>query len=248
MIPSMEHGGISSPVYMQIADHLLDQIEEGQLRPGDRLPTERELSKIHNVNRLTVRRAFQSLESKGLINRLQGSGTYVAEPKIERQASFLISFTRGMLRRGYEPGAKIIRFERIAVEDQVGKQLKLAESAPVYNIHRLRTLNQEPVLLERLNIPVSRFPDLERYDLSKRSLYEVMEVEYSVSVVHARQSLEPVVAFDYEAELLEIESGTPLMLEKRLAFDQDGQPLEYGRDLYRGDRFLFVTDIAPLEF
>ena len=232
MIPSMEHGGISSPVYMQIADHLLDQIEEGQLRPGDRLPTERELSKIHN----------------GLINRLQGSGTYVAEPKIERQASFLISFTRGMLRRGYEPGAKIIRFERKAVEDQVGKQLKLAESAPVYNIHRLRTLNQEPVLLERLNIPVSRFPDLERYDLSKRSLYEVMEVEYSVSVVHARQSLEPVVAFDYEAELLEIESGTPLMLEKRLAFDQDGQPVEYGRDLYRGDRFLFVTDIAPLEF
>jgi len=248
MIPRMDHDGISPPVYKQIADHLLDQIELGKLRPGDRLPTERELSKRLNVNRMTVRRAFQSLESKGLINRIQGSGTYVAEPKIERQVSFLISFTRGMQRRGYVPGAKIIRFERRAVEDPIGKELKLADSAPAYHIHRLRTLNQEPVLLERLIIPIFRFPDLERYDLSIRSLYEVMEKEYSISVVHARQSLEPVLAFDYEAELLEVEPGTPLMLEKRLAFEQDGQPVEYGRDLYRGNRFLFVTDIAPLEF
>ena len=244
----MDHDGSSPPVYMQIADHLLDQIESGNLRPGDRLPTERELSKGLNVNRMTVRRAFKSLESKGLINRLQGSGTYVAEPKIERQASFLISFTRGIQRRGYVPGAKIIRFERRAVKDPIGKELKLTDSAPVYHIHRLRLLNQEPVLLERLRIPVYRFPDLERYDLSKRSLYEVMEKEYGISVVHARQSLEPVVAVEYEAELLKVEPGTPLMLEKRLAFEQDGQPVEYGRDLYRGDRFSFVTDIAPLEF
>ncbi len=244
----MDHGGLSPPIYMQIANHLLDQIESGKLKPGDRLPTERELSKSYNVNRLTVRRAFQSLEFKGLINRLQGSGTYVAEPKIERQASFLISFTRGMQRRGFIPGAKIIRFERRAVEDPIGKELQLADSAPIYNIHRLRLLNQEPVLLERLSIPVARFPDLELYDLSKRSLYEVMEKEYSVSVVHARQSLEPVLASKYEAELLEIRKDTPLMLERRLAFEKDGQPVEYGRDLYRGDRFLFVTDIAPLKF
>ena len=244
----MDHDGLPLPVYLQIADHLLDQIESGKLRPGDRLPTERELSKRLNVNRLTVRRAFQSLEGKGLIYRLQGSGTYVAEPRIERQASFLISFTRGMQRRGYVPGAKIIRFEQKPVENPIGKELKLADSAPVYHIHRLRLLNEEPVLLERLSIPVDRFPDLERYDLSKRSLYEVMEKEYSISVVQARQSLEPVIAFEYEAKLLEVGQGTPLMLEKRLAFEQNGQPVEYGRDLYRGDRFLFVTDIAPLEF
>ncbi len=244
----MDRDKISPPVYMQIADHLLDLIESGKLRPGDRLPTERELSKRINVNRMTVRRAFQSLEFKGLINRLQGSGTYVAEPKIKRQASVLISFTRGMQRRGYVPGAKLIRFERGTVEDPIGKELKLPDSAPVYYIHRLRLLNEEPVLLERLNIPVYRFPDLERYDLAKRSLYEVMEKEYGVSVVHARQSLEPVLALEYEADLLEVEPGTPLMLEKRLAFEKDGQPVEYGGDLYRGDRFSFVTDTAPLQF
>jgi len=68
-----------------------------------------------------------------------------------------------------------------------------------------------------------------------------------IIVGRARQSLEPVVATEYEAELLGVQPGAPLMLERRLGLDQDDQPVEYGRDLYRGDRFRFVTEIAPLE-
>jgi len=74
-----------------------------------------------------------------------------------------------------------------------------------------------------------------------------METEYGVSIRRARQSLEPVIATEFEAELLGVNTGAPLMLERRLAYDQDDQPVEHGRDLYRGDRFRFVTEIAPLE-
>jgi GntR family transcriptional regulator len=188
------------------------------------------------------------LEVQGLLVRRQGSGTYVAEPKIERQASVLISFTRGMQRRGYIPGARVKLFERQVVETSIANDLGLTNSAVVYHIHRLRLINQEPVLLERLTIPAHRFPEFDRHDLSTRSLYEVMETEYGVSVMHARQSLEPVVAMEYEARLLEVPQGAPLMLERRLAFDQEDLPVEHGKDLYRGDRFQFVTEIAPLEF
>jgi len=237
----------SIPLYVQIAESLLDRIESGKLRPGDRLPPERNLSKMLSVNRMTVRRALQVLESQGLLLRRQGAGTYVAEPKIERQAAQLVPFTQGMQRRGYTPGARVITLERHPAEPSIAGELELPVSAPVYHIHRLRLINQEPLLLERLEIPVHRFPDLERYDLSQRSLYEIMETEYGVSVVRARQSLEPVIATNYEAELLQVALGAPLMLERRLAFDQDDQPVEQGRDLYRGDRFRFVTEIAPLE-
>lgn len=237
----------SIPLYVQIAESLLDRIESGKLRPGDRLPPERDLSKMLSVNRMTVRRALQVLESQGLLLRRQGAGTYVAEPKIERQAAQLVPFTQGMQRRGYTPGARVITLERHPAEASIASELELPVSAPVYHIHRLRLVNQEPLLLERLEIPVHRFPDLERYDLSNRSLYEIMETEYGVSVVRARQSLEPVIATEYEAELLQVARGAPLMLERRLAFDQDDQPVEQGKDLYRGDRFRFVTEIAPLE-
>ncbi len=123
----------------------------------------------------------------------------------------------------------------------------ISVSAPVYQIQRLRFVNEEPVLLERYTIPVRRFPELERHDLVNRSMYEIMEKEYGVSVSQARQSLEPVVALEYEAELLAVQPGAALMLERRLSFDGEHQPIDYGKDLYRGDRFRFVTEIASLE-
>ena len=241
----------SIPLYVQIAESLLDRIESGELKPGDRLPPERDLSKMLGVNRMTVRRALQVLELQGLLIRRQGDGTYVAAPKIERQAGHLVPFTMGMRRRGYTPGARVITFERRPVEASVARELRLPVSAPVYYVRRLRLINREPVMLERFTLPVRRVPGLERYDLANRSVYEVFETEYGISVTRARQSLEPVVASEYEAELLEVKPGAPLMLEQRLSFDQDDQPLEYGNDLYRGDRFRFVTGncprIAPLE-
>ena len=237
----------SIPLYVQIAESLLDRIESGELRAGDRLPAERELSQTLEVNRMTVRRALQVLELQGLLMRRQGDGTYVTAPKIERQAGNLVPFTKGMQRRGYTPGAEVITFERKSAEPSVAKELQLPASTPVYYIRRLRLINQEPVMLERFTLPVRRVPGLERYDLASRSVYEVMETEYGISVTRARQSLEPVVAAEYEAELLRVNPGAPLMLEQRLSFDQDDQPIEYGNDLYRGDRFRFVTEIAPLE-
>lgn len=235
------------PLYVQIAESLLDRIESGRLLAGDRLPPERELSEGLGVNRLTLRRALRVLESQGLLIRRQGSGTFVADPKIERQAGRLISFTRGMERRGFSPGARIVRADERPVGASLAAVLHLPLAAPVYDLLRLRLLNDIPVMLEHYVMSVRRFPGLRRFDLEHRSMYEVMETEYGVSIRRARQSLEPVTASEFEAELLGISPGAPLMLERRLAYDQEDRPVEHGRDLYRGDRFRFVTEIAPLE-
>ena len=151
-----------------------------------------------------------------------------------------------MQQRGYQPGARVLTLEQRPVEVSVAKELGLRTSESVYDIHRLRLINQEPVMLENFFLAVARFPNLERFDLAERSVYEVLETEYGVAISRAWQSLEPAVASEYEAELLKIKVGAPLMLETRLAFDQNERPVEYGRDLYRGDRFKFVTEIAPL--
>lgn len=235
------------PLYVQIAESLLNRIEAGELAPGDRLPGERELSEMLSVNRMTVRRALQVIEGQGLLVRRQGDGTYVAQPKIERQAGQLFPFTKGMERRGYKPGARVITLEKRPAEASVANKLGLPVSAPVYSVHRLRLVNQEPVMLEDFTIPGQRFPDFEQHDLSQRSLYEILETEYGVTISRARQSLEPVSASEYEGQLLGVAAGAALMLERRLAFDQEDNPVEYSKDLYRGDRFRFVTEIASLE-
>lgn len=237
----------SIPLYIQIAEGLIGQIESGELPPGERLPAERELSEDLGVNRMTLRRALRVLETQGLIVRKHGIGTYVAKHKIDRQMDAVFRFTTGMQRRGYTPGARLISLDEVMVDAALARELAVPISSLAYRILRLRSINQEPVLLESYTIPTQRFPDLERYNLENRSLYEIMESEYGVSIARARQSFEPVVASAFEAGLLEIEEGDPLMLEKRISFDEHDRPIEYGKDRYRGDRFRFVTEAAPLD-
>jgi GntR family transcriptional regulator len=230
------------PRYIQIADGLLDQIESGELAPGTRLPPERTLSELFDVNRLTLRRALARLEVLGMVIRQHGKGNFVAEPKIERQTRRLVSFSHGMERRGLAPGAKVITFEQRPAEASLAQKMGVPVLTPVYYGHRLRSINQEPVMLEQFWMPVECFPGLEKYDFTNRSTYEIIEEEYSISMTKARSTFEPVIATEYEAELLEIEPGAPLMLVRRLAFDQNERCVEYGKDLYRGDRFRFMTE------
>lgn len=237
----------SIPLYIQIADRLVSQIESGELSPGDRLPSERELSEKLGINRMTLRRALRVLESQGLVLRKHGVGTFVGEPKIDRQMDVVFRFTRRMQNRGFTPGTEIISLDETAVDAALSRQLAVPVSSSAYKILRLRSINREPVMIESYIIPVRRFPGLDRYDLENRSIYEVMETEYGVRILRAHQSFEPVVASSFEAELLKIRVGAALMLEKRISYDQDDRPVEYGKDRYRGDRFRFVTEAAPFD-
>jgi GntR family transcriptional regulator len=238
----------SVPLYIQIAEGLVSRIEAGELSPGDRLPAERELSEQLGVNRMTLRRALRVLELQGLLVRKHGKGTFVAEPKIDRPMDIVFRFSRGMQKRGYTPGARVISVDQVAVGGNQARELNVPSGSAAYQILRLRSINQEPVMLEGYTIPVGRFAGLDGYDLENRSIYEVMETEYGVRIVRARQSFEPVAASAFEAELLGVRAGAPLMLEKRISYDGDNFPVEYGKDRYRGDRFRFVTEAsAPFD-
>ena len=234
----------SVPRYVQIAEGFVSQIESGELAPGDRLSPERELSDRLGVNRMTLRRALRLLELQGLLVRKHGIGTFIAEPKIDRQMDIVFRFTRGMQKRGYTPGAKVISIDQISLGAALARELEVSADSSAYQILRLRSINLEPVLLESYTIPASRFLGLDNYDLENRSIYEVMENEYGVTIVSARQSFEPVIANKYEADLLGVPVGAPLMMEKRVTRDKDHCPVEYGKDRYRGDRFRFVTEAA----
>ncbi|MGB9640517.1 MAG: GntR family transcriptional regulator [Anaerolineales bacterium] len=233
------------PLYVQIAETFSDRIASGELKPGDRLPPERELCQMLNVSRMTLRQALNELESRGLVVRRQGDGTYVAQPKIERNATKLVAFTDAIRQKGYRPSAKIILFEKRFADARIAKELNISLAAPVYYYQRLRFVNQEAVMLEKCYLPVNRFPGLEQFDLENRSVYEILRTEFNVRIDHSQQSLEAVVATEYEAGLLGVAIGAAMMLQHRLAFDSDGVPIECGEDIYRGDRFIFVTDSAP---
>jgi len=235
------------PLYIQIAERLISRIESGDLSPGAQLAPERELSIELNVNRMTLRRALKVLESQGLLERRHGIGNFIANSKIDRQTETIFRFSIGMAKRGYIPGTKLISVKVIEAEPQLAKDLDIRGSSRVYDILRLRCINQEPVMLEGYKIPLNWFPGLHEFDLENRSIYEILETEYEVKIARSRQSLEPIIANSFEAELLKINLGDPLMLEKRISYDADDQPVEFGKDRYRGDRFRFITETSPVD-
>jgi GntR family transcriptional regulator len=234
------------PLYIQIAERLISQIESGELSPGSKLAPERELSLELDVNRMTLRRALQVLDSQGLLERRHGIGNFIAHSKIDRQMESIFRFSSGMAKRGFTPGTKLISVALINSDKKLANDLGVQDSSLLYDILRLRSINQEPVMLESYKIPVQRFPGLQEFDLENRSIYEIFETEYRVKIARNRQILEPISANTFEAELLQITRGYPLMLEKRLSYDTDDQPVEYGRDRYRGDRFRFITETSPV--
>ncbi len=233
------------PLYLQIAAGLLEQIESGELSPGERLPPERKLSNLLGVTRSTLRRALQRLEVQGVLVRRQGAGTYVAAPKIEQTVDQRLSFSHQMQKRGYLTGTRLLHFDRRPAEATVANALRIPLGARVFHCQRLHCIDQSPAVLETIWMPAARFPNLEQFDWSKRLVYDIIEQQYGVVVSRGRQSLEAVVATEYEAGVLGVQAGAPLMLERRTAFDQHDRPVEYGKRLYRGDRFRFVTEMAP---
>src|SRR4030067_2252719 len=166
------------PLYMQIAEGLLNWVDSGRLAPGDRLPPERDLSQMLGVNRMTLRRALEMLEAQGLLARRQGAGTYIADRKIERQAGQLVSFTKRMREQGFTPGAKVGSFEERACGAALAAGGRLPALGAIYDLRRLRFLNGQPVLLEHYTPSIVRFAHLGRHDLEQHPLYEVLHKPY----------------------------------------------------------------------
>ena len=234
------------PKYMQIVERMLDQIENAELMPGDRLAPERKLAVEHEVNRRTIRQAFEVLERRGMIERRQGSGTFVSEPRIERGAAEFFHFTERIRQRGFAAGSQVLNLERVEPSPFVASELELSPSAEIYRCHRLRTINSRPILIETFALPADLVPGFEKWEVGTRSVYEVMRTEYGIEVEYARQSLEAVALGEIEAQWLGSTPGSPAMLERRLAFDTRGRPVDFGTDLYRGDRVRFVTNAATV--
>jgi DNA-binding GntR family transcriptional regulator len=217
----------------------LEEILEGLIAgsaPGDPIPSERALAERYRVARMTARQAIETMLSKGLVYRQQGSGTFVAEAKLV-QPERLTSFSEDIRARGMTPGATVLRREVGPAPSMVASRLRLAQGTDVVTIERLRTADAVPLALETAYLPAARFPGLERVNLAGSSLYALLQIGWGVEVRAADQWLAPTGLTPEQARLLCVPPDTPAFRFQRLTYDGAGVPIEYVLSLYRGDRY-----------
>ena len=204
--------------------------------PGALLPSERVLSQQLSVARMTVRSYLDDLEERGLVRKVPGRGTFVSEPRLTHSEIFR-SFSEDMALRGLRPGSRNTTIRVRPATHKVAARLGIEHRAEVVHIERVRTADGTPMALERTNLSHARFPGLECLLGPDDSLYDVLGRHFHVRLDSAQQTVSIVTLTSREARALEAGGNVAAFLIERRSFDNMGNVVEYGRSLYRGDRY-----------
>lgn len=230
-----------APLHIQIHDLVRQRIAEGRLAAGMQLPSEGNLAARWGVSVAPVRHALLDLAAEGYLERTQGRGTFVRQPKIEEKLSILSSFNSSH-------AAPADRFELVMRSS--GLVLPVPEVASALNtgkrklllIQRVAYLGSSPAALLSAYLDPDRFPGLETRKLEGGSLYRTLAEVYEVELVRAQTVLEAVPSSDEEAALLGLRRGAVVLAVSSITHDRQDAAVEFSRVLYRMERFKFSLE------
>ena len=238
--PRGVHLPAQPPLHERVQTSLAAAISSGSYRPGSKLPSERALSESLRVSRLTVRKAMNSLVEDGMVTHRDGRGWFVTSSAISERANELLGFTAMAERRGFTPTSLVISSNRRPAEVGEAEALKIAPGSPVLEVERLRLLDGVPTAVHRVRVPLHRLPFLDDIDLGETSLHAAFE-QRGVVPTEASYEVQVVVADEHLASLLEVRTGTGLLLMSGATVDQHREVIELGWVAYHPDRYRLQT-------
>jgi GntR family transcriptional regulator len=225
-----------TPIYRQIEDALREDIQSGQLRPYDLIPSENELSKILGVSPMTIRQAMGQLVKDGFAYRERGRGTFVAPPRLDHPLTRMIGFSEDMLARGLQPSHRILEFREVPASADVAQFLQVPEAHPLLFIKRTRLLDGHPVGIHETYL---RGVHITRVELEEsRSLYQLLQAQ-GINFEGGQDVIEAISASEEMSQLLGVAFKEPLLQVMRVAYAVDGTPVELVHAFYRSDFYRY---------
>lgn len=226
----------SKPLHLQMEELIRSNLQTGAWASDAPIPSENELAKEYGVSRMTVRSVVIRLCQEGLMYRIPGKGTYVAEPKIEAKSLSYAGIREQLEQQGYEVTTQIISLSMINGSADMCERFQLPPNSMLFELKRLRSIKSEPFSLHTSYMPYNQCPDLSRHDLANEQLCDVLSRHYGLNRSHTKETLESVVANEEEAFWLKIKTGHPLLLLKDTIVGENGRPYEYARVVFRGEK------------
>ncbi len=232
--------GNAKPLHQQIADELRRQIDEGELRSGDPLPSEHTLMRRFGVSRGTIRQARAALRTDGTITGSRGRPLAVRGPQLTQPLSQLISFSAWVQSLGKRPSGRVTEFGPRPADDEQAAMLGVERGDTIYCLVRVRRADDEPLMIERTAFPRHVGQLVAALDLERQSIYEELG-RHGIVFASARHFLSALPASRADAQLLGVVPGTPLLRERRHTTSESGEPLEWSDDRYLADRVNFAV-------
>ncbi len=228
------------PLYYQIVTDIKQQIHNGILKPGHKLPAESTLCQTYQVSRVTVRNALEELCSMGIVKREPNKGHFVAKIK-NRQMVNSRSMYEAIVASGRVPSSRIITMNTQPATAAQAHLFDVSLNAPVVIIYRVRFADSTPVSLEHIYLPEELFPGINPWDLEHQSLVRIMQEQFHVDIAYSNQTLTPTVPSKRQMELLHLTSKRPLVAVSSSIVNTEGRVVKYTESLQ-------VTDVMEYTF
>ncbi len=232
------------PLHEQISSWLRGRIESGEWPAETQLPSEHDLCSAFEVSRVTVRRALQTLEADGLIFRRQGLGSFVCERRVAQGLVRLTDFAQDMARAGLEARSVVLHRANEPCPASVAERLGLEPGATVLRLDRLRLGDGEPVAVDRTWLPPFYAQLLEGRDLTRETLYGVLEEDHGIPVLSGRYRITAVSAEPETAGHLGVQPGEALLVLERTTRTVGERAIYFQRRAYRSDRMAYELELA----
>lgn len=230
------------PLYHQLKVALSQKISSGEWAPGQPIPPERELITLYQVSRTTVRQALDDLVTSGLLYRVHGKGTFVAERKIVQTLADLTGFAEELELRGIVPEIHLLGCGLTDPPEEAAAALDLPPDAPVWCVQRLVRAGGEPLFVDQSCFPESLRTVLTRERLAEAPIYRLLE-EQGLTLIRGRQEIAAIAIGPEQARLLGCEAGAPVLAVTRTTYTNQDRPLEWSRAVYRSDRYQYLVEL-----
>ncbi len=232
------------PLYIRIKEYLENEINSGNYKEGDKLPSENKLSDLLDVSRASLREALRVLEEEGKIIKHQGIGTFVnnPSPKFKKGIEKLNSVTETIEKGGYKASTKHLSIKELNISESFKEKIfeESGEKAEkILRVERVRTADEEPVvycldhlLLKYLDKDYSK----EYFD---NSLFEVLKNYYNINVKKAVTNIVAISSDNYISKMLDINNNESLLLLEQYHYDDKNRMILFSQNYFRSDQFQF---------
>lgn len=225
----------STPLYQQLVDSVKAQIRDGILKEDDRLGSEQDISREYNVSRITVHKAFEILADEGYVTKRQGIGTFVSARKLNNfNEGQMRGFTEMCIKDGKVPSSELISAGWVSNLPSISHHLHVPEEEPILRVLRVRKCDGVPVMVEDGYFP-KRFSYLMSEDLCG-STFEIFR-RHGTKPSHFSKIMDICYATKFEAQKLEVRERQALLLQKDMAFDQNGDAIHYTKLVINPERY-----------
>lgn len=234
------------PIHQQLEEMIMEQIQKGILKPGDRAFSEFSLAKKYGISRSTVRNVFDRLVVKNVLMRRAGKGTFVAFPVTTENISLLVGFSEKMSKLGQTPKTKVIKVEVTTPADNLLEKMKISKDDKIIEIIRIRFINSIPFVIQTAVLPYAKCEPILNFDLEKGSLTAFIKNILGIRLIQAEETIYSYPANIEEAKILEVKKGFPILVVEGLTYDENHVPIRYSIAKYRSD-FIHLKTIHNRE-